>query len=116
MKNIQIIDQADNATFSIFQATDEEFAALFKKDQDMALIEDLVARLGDQAGAILSSIWERPILKRDAIGINGTLFYGGERRRAHLPASRREVDWDARYLNKAQRELFRSVRRPAGCG
>jgi hypothetical protein len=26
MKNIQIIDGADNATYSIFQATDDEFA------------------------------------------------------------------------------------------
>ena len=36
MKNIQIIDRAENATFSLFQATDEEFDAIFPGDgQDM---------------------------------------------------------------------------------
>lgn len=29
MKNVQVIDGATNATFSLFQATDEEFAAIF---------------------------------------------------------------------------------------
>ena len=29
MKNIQIIDGALNATFSVFQATDDEFASIF---------------------------------------------------------------------------------------
>jgi hypothetical protein len=29
LKNIQIIDRAENATFSVFQATEEEFAAIF---------------------------------------------------------------------------------------
>jgi hypothetical protein len=29
MKNIQVIDGALNCTFSIFEATDEEFALLF---------------------------------------------------------------------------------------
>jgi hypothetical protein len=35
MKNIQI-DGADNATFGLFPATDEEFAAIFPGDQDIA--------------------------------------------------------------------------------
>lgn len=42
MKIIQVIDGADNATFSLFQATDEEFAILFPGEgQDMALSEDI---------------------------------------------------------------------------
>jgi hypothetical protein len=42
MKNIQVIDGADNCTFSIFQATDEEFAAIFPQSgQDIQLSEDL---------------------------------------------------------------------------
>ena len=37
MKNIQIIDGADNCTFSIFQATDEEFSLIFPEPlQDIA--------------------------------------------------------------------------------
>lgn len=54
MKNIQIIDGALNATFSIFQATEEEFAAIFPDGQDMELAEDLFERLGDEeAGRVL---------------------------------------------------------------
>lgn len=35
MKNIQIIDGAANATFSVFQATEEEYAAIFPDRRDM---------------------------------------------------------------------------------
>ncbi|HEX4847309.1 MAG TPA: hypothetical protein VFV30_04145 [Novosphingobium sp.] len=107
MKNIQIIDGAVNATFSLFQATDSEFAAIFPGGQDMELIEDLVTRLGEEkASAILLPIWERPILKTEAQGIHGTIFYDNEARRDHLPASKREVDWPDGAINAAQRALF----------
>ena len=105
MKNVQIIDGASNATYSLFQATDAEFTAIFPDGRDMEKIEDLIARLGDQeATRVLTPLWNRPILKRDALGLHGTLFYDNERRR--LPASKREVDWDERSINPAQRELF----------
>ena len=113
MKNIQIVNGALNATFSIFQATEEEFAAIFPGDgQDMEIIEDFVARIGGdaQTGRFFAPIWERPILKRDAHGIHGTLYYDYEERRRFLPASKREVDWDDLSINYAQRELFASKR------
>lgn len=79
MKSIQIIDGANNATFSVFQATEEEFAAIFSDGRDMELVEDLIERLGDEvAGSVLTPIWNRPILKRDALGIHGTLLYDNE--------------------------------------
>lgn len=107
MKNIQIIDGAANATFSVFQATAEEFDAIFPDGRDMELIEDLIDRLGGEAaGAVLNPLWERPILKRDALGIHGTLFYNNEYRRDHIPLSKREVDWDSLSVNQAQRDLF----------
>jgi len=55
---------------------------------------------------VLSPIWARPILKRDALGIHGTLFYGNEDRRDQIPPSKREVDWDSESVNQAQRDLF----------
>jgi len=112
LKNIQIIDGADNATFSVFQATDDEFALIFPGEgQDIEVIEDLIARAGDlAAGNILAPIWERPILKRDALGVHGTLFYDYSERRRHLPPSKREVDLDERAINQAQRELFKRLR------
>jgi hypothetical protein len=110
MKNIQIIDGADNATFSLFQATDDEFAMIFPGEgQDMELVEDFVARLGDaEASRIMGPIWTRPILKRDAMGLHGTLFYDGQLKRRHLPKTKREVDHDPLSLNQSQQELFRA--------
>lgn len=107
MKNIQVIDGAVNATFSVFQAKEDEFLAIFPDGRDMELAEDLFERLGDQAAAsVLAPIWDRPILKRDALGIHGTLFYDNETRRECIPQSKREVDWDNNSINPAQRELF----------
>ena len=111
MKNIQIIVGARNATFSIFQATDEAFEAIFPDGRDMEVAEDLVARLGeDQAGAVLSPLWDRPVLKRDAQGIHGTLFYDYAERCDIFPATMREIDWDEGSINAAQRRLFASHR------
>ncbi len=111
MKNIQIIDAALNATFSVFQATDDEFDVIFPNGQDIELVEDLVARLGeDEAGSALTPVWNRPILKRHAQGIHGTLFFGWSDRRAHLPNTKREVDWDEGAINEAQRRLHRAHR------
>ncbi len=111
MKNVQIIDNAANATFSIFQATDDEFALLFPDGRDMEMADDVVERLGeDVASSVLGPLWRRPILKRDAQGIHGTLFYGFDQIREFLPATLREVDWDNRFINAAQRELFAAKR------
>jgi hypothetical protein len=112
LKNIQIIDRAENATFSVFQATEEEFSSIFPADgQDIELIEDFIVRFGDiQALRILNPVWERPILKRDAHGIHGTLYYGYEDRRKYLPVTKREVDWNPSAINSAQRRLFAGKR------
>ena len=114
MKNIQIIDRAENATFSIFQATDAEFAAIFPDPgQDIEISEDLHARLGNQtARSILDAIWLRPIHKRDAQGICGTLYYDYEERRAHLPTSKREIDRDPNSINASERDLYAKLRGP----
>jgi hypothetical protein len=102
---------ADNATFSVFQATHEEFEAIFPQGRDMEVIEDFFERVGEQAAeAVLSPIWERPVLKKEAQGLHGTLFYDWEDRSAYLPSTKREVDWDERSINEAQRRHFRSRR------
>src|SRR4051812_32600684 len=76
-----------------------------------AKTSNFIARCGDdQAGRILRPIWDRPILKRDAHGIHGTLYYEYEGRRKYLPATKREVDWDQGAINSAQRRLFASKR------
>ncbi len=106
MKNIQIIDGAENCTFSVFQATDEEFSLIFPAaEQDIEFAEDLAERLGDAVGP-LSALWERPILKQDVIGIHGTLFYDFGPKRHLFPATKRARDWDSAALNAAQRRLY----------
>jgi hypothetical protein len=105
MKNVQIIDGATNATFSVFQATEQEYAAIFPGDREMELVEDLITRLGqEEAGRVLAPLWSRPVLKRDIVGLHGTLFYDNEDR--SIPVGKREVDWDDASINPAQRELF----------
>lgn len=115
MKNVQVIDRADNAIFSIFQVTEDEFAVMFPApDQDIELVEDLIERMGEaNASSVLSCMWQRPILKRDVHGIHGTLYYGADdaRWRQRIPANKREIDTDDAALNEAQRRLFREKRR-----
>jgi hypothetical protein len=77
MKNIQVIDGAQNAAYAIFSATEEEFAAIFPDPgQDIEFIEDLIGRCGDtETGKLMEPIWQRPVPKREVVGIHGTLFY-----------------------------------------
>ena len=111
MKNILMVDSAMNATFSVFQATDDEFKTLFPNGEEMDVIEDVIIRTGEEvAGVIFDQVWQRPILKSEATGIHATIIYDDPSRRDYLPASRREIDWDDSSINEAQRRLFRSRR------
>ncbi|HWG16533.1 MAG TPA: hypothetical protein VN678_01635 [Acidobacteriaceae bacterium] len=94
MKNIQIIDGAINATFSIFQATDEEFGSIFPQpEQDIEIVEDFIDRAGEsEADRILTKLWTRPIRKPDVQGIHGTLYYDYKDKTQYLPKSKREID------------------------
>ena len=107
MKNIQVIDRAENCIFPIYQVTDKEFSVLFPGDrQDIEYAEDFAARVGHHAaGKILQKIWERPIRKQDIVGLHGTLFYEYEDRRTHFPVSQRECDFSHSVLNEAQRKM-----------
>jgi hypothetical protein len=107
MRNIQVIDRTQNCTFSIFQATDEEFALLYPEpQQDMQYAEDLVALPKQRkVKAALRSIWERPIRKRDAHGIHGTLLYELERYKQWYLAKREDAVVPS-AINAAQRRLF----------
>jgi hypothetical protein len=111
MKNILMVDGAMNATFSVFQATDEEFTILFPNGEEIDVIEDVIERTGEAvADEIFARVWERPVLKSEVHGIHATLIYDEPSRRDYLPSSRREIDWDDSSINEAQRRLFRSRR------
>jgi len=107
MKNIQVIDGATNCTFSLFQATDEEFELLFPEPrQDIQYAEDLGSLLRQDAIATaLQQIWERPIRKQDIQGIHGTLLYGLQRYKKTY-REKREDAVEPSAINTAQRRLF----------
>lgn len=91
MKNIQVIDGADNCIYDIFSATDEEFSLIFPEGQDIAFIDEVYARansgLLDEA---FKQIWGRRIPKREAMGIHGVLFYELEHKKCYYPTRRDE--------------------------
>lgn len=77
MKNIQVIDGADNCTYDIFAVSEEDFDLLFPKpNQNIEFIEDVVDRIGEQKIRDLNSrLWNNRILKEEVNGIHCTLFY-----------------------------------------
>lgn len=71
MKNIQVIDGAENTAYDIFSATDDEFDVIFPVGQDVAFIDEVMARGPQEAlDAAFDRIWKRRIPKKDAIGIS----------------------------------------------
>lgn len=107
MKNIQVIDGASNCTFSVFQATDEEFALLFPEPrQDIQYAEDLIhLPRQNEINNALQRIWQRPIRKQDVQGIQGTLFCELQRYKKTY-REKREDAIDPSAVNPAQRRLF----------
>jgi hypothetical protein len=87
MKNIQVIDGADNCVYDIFAATEEEFALIFPPGEDVAFIDEVMSRGSEDAlDAAFSRIWQRRLRKSDAVGIHGLLFYELEHKKQYYPA------------------------------
>lgn len=96
MKNVQVIDGALNAAYTIFAVTEDEFRFIFPDEgQNVEVIEDMVERLGDaRVGEIMAPVWDREIPKPDVSGIHGTLFYGLPEKRKYYENKREPViDW-----------------------
>lgn len=93
MKNVQVIDGADNCAYDIFSISDEQFLILFpEKGQNIEFVEDVIERLGDEvATATLRGLWERPCPKSTVQGIHGTLFFQLAGKRQYYP-SKQEAD------------------------
>jgi hypothetical protein len=91
MKNIQVIDGADNCVYDIFAATEAEFALIFPGIEDVAFIDEVYARRSPiELDEVFSRIWKRRIFKRDAMGIHGILFYELENKKQYYPSRRDE--------------------------
>ncbi len=91
MKNIQIIDGAQNCVYDIFAATEDEFALIFPEGTDVAFIEEVYSR-GDvqRLDAAFENIWKRRIPKAEANGIHGIIFYELAEKKVYYPTRRDE--------------------------
>jgi hypothetical protein len=91
MKNIQVIDGARNSVYDIFSVTEDEFSLIFPEGQDVAFIDEVMARgPSEELDAAFNNIWSRRIAKRDAMGIHGLLFYQMEHKKIYYPTRRDE--------------------------
>jgi hypothetical protein len=91
MKNIQVIDGAENTVYDIFSATDDEFDLIFPVGQDVAFIDEVMARGPQEAlDAAFDRIWKRRIPKKDVICIHGLLFYELEYKKQYYPTRKDE--------------------------
>ncbi len=91
MKNIQIIDGAENCVYDIFAATDEEFALIFKNEADIAFIDEVYASGSEQLlDTAFDNIWQRRIKKADVQGIHGVIFYELGRKKVYYSTRKDE--------------------------
>lgn len=91
MKNVQVIDDALNCLYEIYAASDEDFGLIFPDSTDIEFVNDFITRIGEPVAAqVLDRLWAKPIEKKLANGIHGTLFYGDEnmRRKPFFPTKR----------------------------
>ena len=93
MKNVLIVDGAQNCAYDIFAATDEEFLLMFPVEcQDIAFIDEILAEESrpalDQA---FKRMWQRPVEKKTISGLHGTIFYELEFKKKYYP-NRRDSD------------------------
>lgn len=86
MKNIQVIDGADNCVYEVFCATDEEFSAIFPPGQDVAFGDEVEARGGSiKLEGVFDRIYRRRMRKADVVGIHGTLFISLDEKKQFYP-------------------------------
>jgi len=91
MKNIQVIDGAVNCVYDIFAATDEEFAWIFPPGEDVAFIDEVLARNDSTSiDNLFQNLWRRRIPKVNVNGIHGVLFYESGHKKVFYPTRRDE--------------------------
>jgi hypothetical protein len=107
MKNVQIIDDATNCSYSIYSIPDDAFRSLFPQPgQDVEFLEDAIGRLGEKSvGDIMRFTWKSRVEKSNVSGIHGTLFVGMLHRKRLYP-NKAETDLDD---GETQKKLHRAA-------
>jgi hypothetical protein len=91
MKNIMVIDGAENCVYDVFGVSDDDFALIFPEGTDIAFIEDIERRAdADLVFEALKRTWSNRIPKREAVGIHGIVFYQLYAKRKYYPTLRDE--------------------------
>ena len=99
MKNIQVIDGADNCVYDIFAATDEEFSLIFPDNQNVAFIDEVYMQGTEEAlNKAFKNIWARRLPKHEAQGIHGLLFYELEKKESLLSNTQRRRGYKPKWL------------------
>jgi hypothetical protein len=101
MKNIQIIDRAENGSFSIYTTPDHIFQQLFPQSgQDVEFLEDVIDRIGKKkTGELIKYTWNSRQEKSEVQGIHGTLFMDMNNRKVFYP-NKKESDLDNPEIQK----------------
>lgn len=108
-RNIQTVDGARNCTYPIWQVSDVDFALFFPEPGQEIQSAGDIASLPQQRAvrAAGARLWQRPIRKRDAMGIHGTIFFDAELERYRaLYSVLREDGFHHAALTTAQRRLY----------
>ena len=91
MKNIMVVDGAENCVYDIFATPDDDFALIFPEGTDIAFIEDIERRPNAElVFDALQRTWSNRIPKREALGIHGIVFYELYGKRKYYPTLRDE--------------------------
>lgn len=91
MKNIQVIDGAENCVYDIFSLSEKDFSSIFPKGKNIAFIDEVINKDNEDAIAkLFDRLWSRPIKKSKVRGIHGTLFYGLNEKKKYYPDRRDE--------------------------
>jgi hypothetical protein len=91
MKNIQVIDGAANCVYDIFSAPDADFALIFPTGEDIAFIDEVLARVdAHDLDDVFGRLWSCRVSKTDVVGIHGTLFYHLEAKKPYYATRRDE--------------------------
>jgi len=89
MKNVQVIDGAQNCTYDIFSVTEKEYRLLFPGGADVEFISDFIARVGEKTAlTVTKAMWKRLQDKKKIVGLHGTLFYELEFKKPFYPTKR----------------------------
>jgi hypothetical protein len=87
MKNIQVIDGAFNSVFELYSVSDEVFVRLFPGGADISFMEDF-----PDDDPVWIDFYQKPVRKRDVIGIHGTLHLNDKSIKSPCFPTRREAD------------------------